>query len=128
MIRSGWPDRVTVWRWHFYAGLLCIPVVLWLAATGSIYLFKPQIDAWLDRPYGSLDLTGSAASPAAQVSAALAAVPGSVLNAYELPGNPHSAVLIDSLKDLQGDRVHIDPLELGATAHQHLDRRMRIPG
>jgi transposase len=31
----------TVWRWHFYAGLFCIPFVLWFATTGTIYLFKP---------------------------------------------------------------------------------------
>jgi uncharacterized iron-regulated membrane protein len=49
-----WPDHRAVWRWHFYAGVLCIPFVLWLAATGSIYLFKPQIDAWLDQPYEHL--------------------------------------------------------------------------
>ena len=36
----------TIWRWHFYAGLFCIPFVLWLALTGSIYLFKPQVEAW----------------------------------------------------------------------------------
>jgi uncharacterized iron-regulated membrane protein len=38
-----------LWRWHFYAGLICIPFVIWLAVTGSIYLFRPQIDAWVDR-------------------------------------------------------------------------------
>jgi hypothetical protein len=26
-------DHRTVWRWHFYAGLFCIPFVLWLATT-----------------------------------------------------------------------------------------------
>ena len=35
----------TVWRWHFYAGLFVIPFMLILAATGIIYLFKPQLDA-----------------------------------------------------------------------------------
>ncbi|NJN86007.1 MAG: PepSY domain-containing protein [Leptolyngbyaceae cyanobacterium SL_7_1] len=35
----------TVWRWHFYAGLFVIPFLLMLAITGSIYLFKPQLDA-----------------------------------------------------------------------------------
>ena len=35
----------TVWRWHFYAGLFVIPFMLILAATGLIYLFKPQLDA-----------------------------------------------------------------------------------
>lgn len=33
-----------VWRWHFYAGLFVIPVMFLLAITGSIYLFKPQLD------------------------------------------------------------------------------------
>lgn len=35
----------TVWRWHFYAGLFVIPFMVILAATGIIYLFKPQLDA-----------------------------------------------------------------------------------
>ena len=37
----------TVWRWHFYAGLFVIPFMLILSATGIIYLFKPQLDAWM---------------------------------------------------------------------------------
>ncbi|MEA5448314.1 PepSY domain-containing protein [Leptolyngbya sp. CCNP1308] len=35
----------TVWRWHFYAGLFVIPFMVVLAATGIVYLFKPQLDA-----------------------------------------------------------------------------------
>ena len=33
-----------VWRWHFFAGLIAIPVFMTLAVTGIIYLFKPQLD------------------------------------------------------------------------------------
>lgn len=33
-----------VWRWHFFAGLIAIPVFITLAITGIIYLFKPQLD------------------------------------------------------------------------------------
>ena len=40
--RSGLDHRI-VWRWHFYAGLFCIPFVLWLSVTGTIFLFHPQI-------------------------------------------------------------------------------------
>ncbi|QZA81526.1 PepSY-associated TM helix domain-containing protein [Deefgea piscis] len=36
-----------VWRWHFYAGLLVIPVLMLLVVTGAIYLFKPQLDPLL---------------------------------------------------------------------------------
>lgn len=73
-----------IWRWHFYAGLFCVPFVVVLAITGSIYLFKPQLEAWLDRPYDHLTLTGRPARAEAQAAAALAAVPGSRLKAYEV--------------------------------------------
>jgi uncharacterized iron-regulated membrane protein len=33
-----------VWRWHFFAGLLCLPVLMSLAITGSLYLFRDQIN------------------------------------------------------------------------------------
>ena len=33
-----------IWRWHFFAGLLVIPFMLNLAVTGSLYLFKDEID------------------------------------------------------------------------------------
>ncbi|UTW62325.1 PepSY domain-containing protein [bacterium SCSIO 12741] len=29
-----------IWKWHFIGGLLCLPVVILLSLTGSIYLFK----------------------------------------------------------------------------------------
>ena len=44
-----WPDYRAVWRWHFYAGLFCIPFVIVLAISGSIYLFKTEIESWIDR-------------------------------------------------------------------------------
>ncbi|MEQ4596989.1 MAG: PepSY domain-containing protein, partial [Methylobacteriaceae bacterium] len=34
-----------VWRWHFYAGLLCLPFLILLSATGALYLFKAEINA-----------------------------------------------------------------------------------
>jgi uncharacterized iron-regulated membrane protein len=107
--RSVWPDHVTVWRWHFYAGLLCIPFVLWLAATGSIYLFKPQIDAYLDRPFANLALHGTPARPSEQVAAALAAAPGAVLNQYRVPERPDSAVQVLVGKGSELKRVYVRP-------------------
>ena len=83
--RRPWPDYRAVWRWHFYAGLFCIPFVTVLAMSGSIYLFKPQIEAWIDRDYDNLAIKDRPASAADQIRAALAAVPGSTLNGYEVP-------------------------------------------
>jgi len=38
--------RRRLWRWHFFAGLFVFPFLILLSITGSIYLFKPQIDVW----------------------------------------------------------------------------------
>ena len=91
--RSSWPDYRTVWRWHFYAGLFTLPFVIVLSISGAIYLFKPQIEAWIDRDYDSLQIN-QAASVADQVQAALAAFPGSVPSGYELPSTPRSAARV----------------------------------
>ena len=81
-----------LWRWHFYAGLFCLPFVLWLACTGLVYLFRPQLEPLLQQRYAHV--TEAPPQPAsAQVKAALAAVPGTVLNAYELPSSAHAATI-----------------------------------
>lgn len=36
-----------IWRWHFYASFLVIPVLLMLAVTGLIYLFRFQLEPLL---------------------------------------------------------------------------------
>lgn len=104
-----WPDYRAVWRWHFYAGLLCIPFVLLLAATGSIYLFRPQIEAALDRPYDRLPAGQAQVAPSAQVDAALAAVPGGVLKSYELPRTTSAAARVLVSRGAEVDRVYVDP-------------------
>jgi uncharacterized iron-regulated membrane protein len=116
-------DYRTVWRWHFYAGLFCIPFVLWLATTGTIFLFKPQIERFLDRPYDHLAIARRA-SVNAQVQAALAAVPGATLDSYELPHSPTSAaqVLVD--KGAQQFRVYVHPETLAVMQVLNEDHRL----
>lgn len=36
-----------LWRWHFYAGLIVLPVLALMAVTGALYLYKPEVEAWL---------------------------------------------------------------------------------
>ena len=98
-----------LWRWHFHAGMFCIPFVLVLALTGSIYLFKPQIDALADRNVDALQITGKRATADAQIAAALASVPGSKLFVYEIPREPDDAV-----------RVHLySPDDTGLIVYVH---------
>jgi uncharacterized iron-regulated membrane protein len=116
-------DYRTVWRWHFYAGLFCIPFVLWLATTGSIFLFKPQIIHWLDRPYSHLAVDAQHPSINAQVQAALAAVPGSSLHSYQLPRTADAAPQILVGKGTQEYRVYVHPQTLQILKIQNEDKR-----
>ncbi len=126
-IARRWPDYRTVWRWHFYAALFCMPFVLWLSLTGSIYLFRPQIEAWLDRPYADVAAPGPRAPAAAQAAAAVAAVPGSVLHRYQLPDTPTQAVQVLVGVGARETRVYVHPQTLAVLYTAAEDRRpMRI--
>lgn len=98
-----------LWRWHFYAGLVCIPFVIWLAVTGSIYLFRPQIDAWVDRDVAVLERTGAPASQEAIAAAATAAVPGSTLAGIMLPEQPDQAARVLVSDHGLRTRVYVHP-------------------
>ena len=112
-----------LWRWHFNAGLFCIPFVIVLALTGSIYLFKPQIDAFADRNVDSLQVTGRRASGEAQINAALVSLPGSKLFVYEIPREPDDAVRVHVYSpDGTGRIVYVHPETLAilkTVAHTH---------
>jgi len=43
-----------LWRWHFLAGLVVCPFSILLSLSGSIYLFKPQIDNYEERTINAL--------------------------------------------------------------------------
>lgn len=109
---QSWPDYRAVWRWHFYAGLFCIPFVIILSISGGIYLFKTEIEDWTDAPYDRLELHGQPASAERQIHAALAAVPDSSLNGYELPKSIHSAARVIVRQNGQSIRVYVHPESL----------------
>ncbi|MFA5964882.1 MAG: PepSY domain-containing protein [Sphingomonas sp.] len=113
-----------VWRWHFYAGLCCIPFVIWLALTGTLYLWRSQLEGWLDQRYDQLVPTAAIASPDAQVATALAAVPGSSLRKYVLPQAPNEAVRVLVGRHGQDSRVYLDPYRLRVLAVVREDRRL----
>ncbi len=98
-----------LWRWHFYAGLICIPFVIWLSITGSIYLFRPQIDAWIDRDVAALQRTGDAATQQELVAAATAAVPGSTFAGLMLPEQADQAARVLVSDKGVSTRVYLHP-------------------
>jgi uncharacterized iron-regulated membrane protein len=112
-----------LWRWHFHAGLFCIPFVIVLALTGAIYLFKPQIDTFADRGVDALTITGSRATGEQHIAAAIASQPGSKLFVYEIPREPDDAVRVHVYSpDGTGRIVYVHPENLAilkAVPHTH---------
>jgi uncharacterized iron-regulated membrane protein len=83
----------TIWRWHFYAGLFVMPMIILLSITGAMYLFKPQVERWEERAFQNLPTSVSVGANA-QVDAALSAVPGAILYHYRLPEQPGDAAMV----------------------------------
>lgn len=96
----------TIWRWHFYAGLLVMPFILILSVSGAIYLFKPQIDRWEERDFRGLGTEG-AVSADRQLAVALAAHPGARFYAYRLPERPGDAAMVHLGRAAGGQMVDV---------------------
>ncbi len=77
-----------IWRWHFFAGLLVIPFMLNLAVTGSLYLFKDEIDNTVFAYRNVVQPRSESLAPSLLTDNAKAAVPGSKVLRYQSPGAP----------------------------------------
>jgi uncharacterized iron-regulated membrane protein len=89
-----------VWRWHFFAGLFCLPFIVSLAVTGALYLFHGQID---DVVYASRMLrqapagAAQALPPSRLIASALSAFPGQA-RALGLPADARHNAQVDVLR------------------------------
>lgn len=99
----------TVWRWHFYAGLICLPFLMLMALTGAIYLFKAEIDDWQTRAVATVVPSPASTVPAAWVEAAVAAIPGRAASLL-VSDRPDRAVRVTIETDDGRQRaVFVDP-------------------
>ncbi len=113
----------TLWRWHFYAGLLCIPFVVALSLTGAIYLFKPQIEAWVDRDLQNLSSVGERSLPVAQIAAAKAHIPNASFERYRLPAHNRQAVVVTLSHEGLRTLVYVHPYTLTVLKTVAVDRQ-----
>lgn len=119
-----------IWRWHFFAGLFCLPFLLSLAITGAIYLFHRQID---DAVYASQMLRPAPAGGAGQaqaqapsrlIAAAVRAYPGRA-KALGIPADEGHNVQVDIARPDGGTwQVFVDPAT--ARVAGALDESQRI--
>jgi uncharacterized iron-regulated membrane protein len=112
----------TIWRWHFYAGLIVAPFLLILSVTGAIYLFNDEIN---DLTMPDLMFVAPAKQqlpPSRLIGAALAAHPGSATR-IDMSGAANRPATV-YIKPAVGDprQVMVDPgtgRVLGSFVYRH---------
>ncbi|MEB1528333.1 PepSY-associated TM helix domain-containing protein [Xanthomonas sp. WHRI 7945] len=100
-----------VWRWHFYAGLLVLPLLAWLALTGAAFVYQQPIDGYFHRALKTVQVPARARAVAPQrlLDAALAAQPGQALR-YTTPlRRDASAEVTVGTADGRRLVVYVDP-------------------
>ncbi|WP_343674485.1 PepSY domain-containing protein [Paraburkholderia heleia] len=124
------PGYHTLWRWHFYAGLFVMPLLLVLAITGTIYCFQPQIEPLL---YPHRLVVAPAATPRLPVDALLArartALPpdARALRAHVESDPARSAEFVfalpDGTKTGTKESVYVNPYDGAVLGTLDVDRR-----
>lgn len=99
------------WRWHFYGALIVIPTLLVFAITGLVYLYRAQIDAWLNP--GVLTVAVPEGADRLVMSQQQAAVEESypdreILSMFDGLGE-RATVFVTALDDGSTQNVYVDP-------------------
>lgn len=100
----------SVWRWHFYAGLLVLPFLITLSITGALYLFRDEIETAYHSDLKRVEVQQTkTVAPAQLIAAATAAYPGEAVKITTPPAPDISAEI--TVKTDEGDRlaVYVDP-------------------
>ncbi len=99
-----------VWRWHFYAGLLCLPFLITLSVTGAIYLFKDEFNA-TSFAYRTVVAAPATAPlrPDRLIFNATQAVPDGVPIAFTDPEDPTASAVVTMAEGGRKILVYLDP-------------------
>lgn len=107
---GGWFRAV--WRWHFFASFVVVPVLLLLAVTGLIYLFRFQLEPLLHPDLMKVDAPqGAVAQPYLQQLAVVeSAYPGSTAVSLTEPRSADRPTIV-SIQTAEGEArdVYVSP-------------------
>ncbi|MGD6957434.1 PepSY-associated TM helix domain-containing protein [Rossellomorea aquimaris] len=107
--KSNMSPYQTIWRWHFYAGIIISPFLLILAVTGSIYLFKPQIEHNLYKEYYEVKAQGEKLPASEQIEEVKKLHPDAQITKYRPGENPERSSEIGISTDDGSATVFLDP-------------------
>jgi uncharacterized iron-regulated membrane protein len=123
---SGWFRAV--WRWHFFASFLVVPILLLLATTGLIYLFRFQLEPLVNPgPYDvDTHASGGIAQPyVTQLAVVEQELPGSTAVSLAEPRHPDDPTIVSvTTADGAGRDVFVDPYRLEVLGSVDPDRTL----
>ncbi|WHX66098.1 PepSY domain-containing protein [Peribacillus frigoritolerans] len=99
----------TVWRWHFYAGIIFAPLLIILAVTGSIYLFKPQIEQVLYQDYQGVTPLGDRLPASQQIENVKELYPDAVVTKYHPGENAFRSSEVSITSNKESLTIFMDP-------------------
>ena len=94
-----------VWRWHFYAGLFSIPIIVMLCLTGTIYLLKPQIEGVLYGHLMHVTPSGQTVSYQSQLQTVEAAYPNASISSVTPPLSASGATEFEVVRKGVGKKL-----------------------
>jgi uncharacterized iron-regulated membrane protein len=99
-----------VWRWHFYAGMFAAPFMIILAITGAIYLFKPMLEDYQQKPYQTVKAETTFLSVNEQISAIQKKYPSYKVTSYGPPESSTNSARIGVTQDFKSfSTVFVNP-------------------
>lgn len=99
----------SIWRWHFYAGVVFAPLLIMLAITGAIYLFKPQIENYLYKEYYQVEAGVKTLTPFEQIEKVTKQYPHAQITSYRPGEEVNRSTEIGMIHQDQSSTVFVDP-------------------
>ncbi|WEZ07936.1 PepSY domain-containing protein [Priestia flexa] len=116
----------TIWRWHFYAGILIAPFLVVLAITGGIYLFKPQIEQSLYDEYYTVEAQGEKVTAAQQTIREGNVWRGEVANRNKNGQIYWGYKTVVPLKNIEGDIVEYIAVHTDITERKRMEKQLEF--
>ncbi|MFC5774051.1 PepSY-associated TM helix domain-containing protein [Ectobacillus antri] len=99
----------TIWRWHFYAGIIFTPFLIILALSGAVYLFKPQIENTLYKDLYFVESKGEKLAVSKQMDAVKQAYPSAVIAAVTVRDEANRTNKVSVLEKGKMFSVYVNP-------------------
>ncbi|HKX32000.1 MAG TPA: PepSY domain-containing protein [Blastocatellia bacterium] len=81
-----------IWRWHFYAGLIVLPVLLIVSVTGGLYVFQAELERVIYPRLMFVEPQAQTVSYDEQVARARASLPaGATIHGFSISQDPTRA-------------------------------------